>query len=83
MPKRPKAISIHTAARHAGTRTPLLYIVQKAVISLIHFPASFIRLWPSWWFDLGNRDTVGRCSYSLSTDSGLRLLKAVKLIRAK
>ncbi len=42
-PKRSKANSIHTAAWHAWT----------AVFSLIHFPASFIRLWPSCHFDLG------------------------------
>ncbi len=28
-------------------------IVQKAVFSLMHFPASFICLWPSCHFDLG------------------------------
>ncbi len=52
-PKRPKANSRHTAALHALTRTPPRYIVQKAVFSLINFPASFIHLWPSCHFDLG------------------------------
>ncbi len=51
-PKRPNAISIHTSAWHAWTRTPPLNFVLEAVFSLIHFPASFIRLWPfvPFWF---------------------------------
>ncbi len=61
-PKRPKANSIHTAAWHAWTGTPPLNIVQKAVFSPIHFPVSFIRLWPSCRFDLVDRDLVGGCS---------------------
>ncbi len=52
-PKRPKANSIHTAAWHAFTRTSPLNFVLPAVFSLIHFPASFIRLWPSSHSDLG------------------------------
>ncbi len=52
-PKRLKANSIHTAAWHNWTRTPARNVVQKAVFSLIHFPASFICLWPSCYFDLG------------------------------
>ncbi len=59
-PKRAKANSIHTAAWHAWTRTPPLNIVQKAVFSIIHFPASFICLWPSCHFDLrGSRHGWG------------------------
>ncbi len=49
--KRLKANSIHTATRHAWTRTLARNTVQKAVFSLIHFPASFIRLWPSCHFE--------------------------------
>ncbi len=52
-PKRTKANSNHTAAWHAWTRTPPLNIVLKAVFSLIHCPASFIRLWQSCHSDLG------------------------------
>ncbi len=52
-PKRPKSNSIHTAACHAWTRTPSLNIVQKAVFPSVHFPVSFIRLWPSCHSDLG------------------------------
>ncbi len=52
-PKRPKANSIHTAVRHAWTRTPFLNIVQEAVFFLIHFSASFIHLWPLCHSDLG------------------------------
>ncbi len=52
-PKRTKANSIHTAAWHAWTRTSPLNFVLKAVFSLIHFPASFIRLLPSCHSDLG------------------------------
>ncbi len=37
---------------------------QKAVFSPIHFPASFIRLWPSCHSDLGDRDMAGDCSYN-------------------
>ncbi len=37
-----------------------LNIVLKAVFSLIHLPASFIRLWPSCHFDLvGSRHGWG------------------------
>ncbi len=52
-PKWLKVNSIHTAAWHAWTRTPSVYIVQKAVFTLIHFPVSFIRLLPSGDSDLG------------------------------
>ncbi len=58
-PKRPKANSIHTAAWHNWTRTPARNIVQKVVYSLIHFPASFICLWPSCHFDLGGGSRHG------------------------
>ncbi len=51
--KRPKVNSIHTANWHAWTRTPPLNIVQKVVFSLIHYPASFICLWPIVPFWLG------------------------------
>ncbi len=51
--ERPKANSRHSAARHAWTRRPARNIVQKTVFSLIHFLASFIRLWPTCHFDLG------------------------------
>ncbi len=44
---------MHTAAWHAWTRTPPLNFVLKAVFSRIHFPAPFIRLWPSCHSDLG------------------------------
>ncbi len=53
-PKRPKANSIHTATRHAWTRTRPRNVVQKAVFSLIHFLASLIRLWPLCHFDWGD-----------------------------
>ncbi len=56
-PRWPKANSIHTATRHAWTRTPARNTAQKAVFSLIHCPASFIRLWPSCHFDLGGIQT--------------------------
>ncbi len=39
-------------------------IVQKDVHSRMHFPASFIRLWPSCHFDMGDRDMAGGCSYN-------------------
>ncbi len=58
-PKWPKANSMHTAAWHAWTRTPPLNFDHKAVFSLLHFPASFIRLWPSCHFDSWDRDMVG------------------------
>ncbi len=45
-PKRTKANSIHTATWHTWTRTPPLNFVLKAVFSLVHFPPSFICLWP-------------------------------------
>ncbi len=48
-----KANSIHTATWHDWTQTPPLNIVQKAVFSLMHFPASFICLWPSCHSDFG------------------------------
>ncbi len=54
--------SIHTPAWHDRTRTPPLHVVQKAVFSLIHFPASFICLWPSCHFNLGDRGMAGGCS---------------------
>ncbi len=56
-PEWSKANSIHTAAWHNWTRTPARNIVQKTVFSLIHLPASFIRLWPSCHFDLGEIET--------------------------
>ncbi len=62
-----KKTSIHTAARHALTRTPLRHIVQEAVFSLINFPASFIRLWPSCNFDSrGSRHAWGTSNSFLS-----------------
>ncbi len=61
-PKRPKANSFDTAARHAWTRTPPLNSVLKAVFSLIYFPASFMRLWPSCHSALGDRGVAGGCS---------------------
>ncbi len=44
--RRPCANSVHTAMRYAWTWTLSCHIVQKAVIFLIHFPATRIRLWP-------------------------------------
>ncbi len=44
-----KANSSHTAPRHN--------IVQKAIFALTHFPAAFIRLWPSCHIDLRGIDT--------------------------
>ncbi len=57
--KRLKANSIHTAPWHAWTRTPPLNIVQKAVFSLIRFPALFICLCPSGHFDSGVETWLG------------------------
>ncbi len=61
-PKRPKANSIHTATRHAWARAPTRNTIQRAVFSLIHFPASFIRLWSSrhgWGLFLEQTEFLG------------------------
>ncbi len=40
----------------------LVVSFRRLYIFLIHFPASFIRLWLSYHFDLRDRDMAGSCS---------------------
>ncbi len=76
-PKRPKANSVHTAAWHNWPLTLARKIVQKAVFSLIHFPASFIRRWSSCHFDLGGSRhgwglLIGKTDSFTALDASLR-----------